>query len=87
MRSMLTPDRLRHVLAREAIILLGFLLLPAALWSGAMLWSWATLTAAHVPPFQVWMLTPSSNGVLLYLGFAPIRLLVWTSVRLWREAL
>ena len=77
---MLTPARLRHVLAREAIILLGFLLLAAALWSGA------TLTAVQVPPFQVMMRNPSSNGVLLYLGFVPIRLLVWTSVRLWRQA-
>jgi hypothetical protein len=86
MRPMLTPDRLRHGLAREAIILLGFLLLAAALWGGATLWNWATLTAVQVPPFQVMMLNPSSNGVLLYLGFAPIRLLVWTSVRLWRQA-
>ena len=79
---MLTHDRLRHVLAREAIILLGFLLLAAALWS----WGALTTTAEHVPPFQVVMLNPSTNGVLLYGDLAMVRLLVWTSVRLWRQA-
>ena len=79
---MLTHDRLRHVLAHEAIILLGFLLLADALWS----WGALTTTAEHVRWFQVVMLNPSTNGVLLYGDLAMVRLLVWTSVRLWRQA-
>jgi hypothetical protein len=72
MRLVLKHDRQR-VLAREGIILLGCLLLAAALWS----WGTLTTTAVHFPPFQVWMLTPSTNGVLLYGGLAMVRVLVW----------
>ena len=59
--TLLTHDRLRSVLAHEAIILLGFLLLGAAVWG----WGALTTTTEHFPPFQVVMLNPSTNGVLL----------------------
>ena len=79
---MLTHDRPRHFLAREGIILLGCFLL------GVAGWCWVALmtTAEYFPPFQVWMRTPSTNGVLLYGGLAMVRLSIWAARVLWRQA-